>query len=83
MLQGVQDTVSYTMAHYGVSYRVCSIYSKIVILWNEELLGLIPDPTTACMLEENSDSGETQIFSLARGLCYALHVQRNILLASV
>ena len=50
---------------------------------NEELLGLILDPSTACILEENSDSGETQIFSLARGLCYALHVQRNTLLASV
>ena len=36
-----------------------------------------------CMIEENSDSGETQIFSLARGLSYALHVQRNTLLASM
>ena len=50
---------------------------------NEELLRLILDPSTACMLEESSDSGETQIVSLARGLFYALHVQRNTLLASV
>ena len=50
---------------------------------NEELLGLILDPSTACMIEVNSDSGEAQIFSLARGLCYALHVQKNTLLASM
>ena len=41
------------------------------------------DSSTACMIEENSDSGETQIFLLARGLFYALHVQRNTLCASV
>ena len=41
------------------------------------------DSSTACMIEENSDNGETQIFSFARGLFYALHLQRNTLRASV
>ena len=41
---------------------------------NEELLGLILDPLTAGVHEENSDRyWETRIFSLTRGLCYALH----------
>ena len=51
---------------------------------NEKLLGLILDPSTAGVHEENHDSHwETRIFSLTRGLCYALHVQRNTLLASI
>ena len=62
---------------------ISALCDLVVFEDNEELLGLILDPSMACMLEENSDSGETQIFSLARGLCYALHVQRNTLLASV
>ena len=62
---------------------ISALCDLVVFEDNEELLGLILDPSTACILEEHSDSGETQIFSLARGLCYALHVQRNTLLASV
>ena len=62
---------------------ISALCDLVVCEDNEELLGLILDPSTACTSEENSDSGETQIFSLARGLCYALHVQRNTLLASV
>ena len=62
---------------------ISALCDLVVCEDNEELLGLILDPSTACTLEENSDSGETQIFSLARGLCYALHVRRNTLLASV
>ena len=51
---------------------------------NEELLGLILDPSTAGVHEENSDGSlETRIFSLTRGLCYAFHVQSNTLLASI
>ena len=60
---------------------ISALCDLVVCEDNEELLGLILDPSTACMIEENSDSGETQIFSLA--LCYALHVQRNTLLTSV
>ena len=62
---------------------ISALCDSVVFEDNEELLGLILDPSTACMIEENSDSRETQIFSFARGLCYALHVQRNTLLASV
>ena len=62
---------------------ISALCDSVVFGDNEELLGLILDPSTACMIEENSDSGETQIFSLARGLCYALHVQGNTWLASV
>ena len=61
---------------------ISALCDLVVCEDNEELLGLILDPSTACTLEENSDSGETQIFLLARGLCYALHVQRYTLLAS-
>ena len=59
---------------------ISALCDSVVFEDNEEL---ILDPSTACMIEENSDSRETQIFSFARGLCYALHVQRNTLLASV
>ena len=62
---------------------ISALCESVIFEDNEELLVLILDPSTACMVEENSDSGETQIFSLARGLCYALHVQRNTLLASM
>ena len=62
---------------------ISALYDLVVFEDSEELLGLILDPSTSCIIEENSDSWETQIFSLARGLCYALHVQRNTLLASV
>ena len=60
-----------------------ALCESVVFEDNEELLGLILNPSMACLIEENSDSGETQIFLLARGLCYALHVQRNTLLASM
>ena len=61
--------------------KICELVSSVN---NEKLLGLILDPSTAGVHEENSDSyWETHIFSLTRGLCYALHVQRNTLLASI
>ena len=45
---------------------------------NVKLLELILDPSTAGVHGENRDSyWEARIFSLTRGLCYALHVQRN------
>ena len=44
---------------------ISALCDLVVCEDNEELLGLILDPSTACTLEENSDSGETQIFSLA------------------
>ena len=76
------ETMQHFILHRRVSF-LSALCDLVVCEDNEELLGLILDPSTACMLEENSDSGETQIFSLARGLCYALHVYRNTLLASV
>ena len=51
---------------------------------NEKLLELILDPLTAGVHGENHDSHwEIRIFSLTRGLYYALHVQRNTLLAGI
>ena len=60
-----------------------AIHELVGSVNNEELLGLILDPSTTGVPGENSDSyWETRIFSFTRGLCYALHVQRNTLLAS-
>ena len=38
---------------------ISALCDLVVFEDNEELLGLILVPSTACMLEENSDSGET------------------------
>ena len=46
---------------------ISALCESVVFEDNEELLGLILDTSTASMIEENSDSGETQLFSLARG----------------
>ena len=45
---------------------------------NDGRIYTIPIP-----MSRSDISWETRIFSLTRGLCYALHVQRNTLLASI
>ncbi|MEW8546489.1 MAG: reverse transcriptase domain-containing protein, partial [Candidatus Thiodiazotropha sp.] len=50
---------------------------------DEKLFRVILDPSVACLPSGGGDeSCSTRIYSLTRSLCYALHVQRNTLLAS-
>ena len=67
--------------------RLSMLYKNWLALGStndEELLRLILDPSTACAHSGNSDEPWlTCIYSLTQGLCYALHVRRNTLLASL
>ena len=61
-----------------------ALYELVGSTKEEELLWLILDPSMACAHSGNSDEPWlTRIYSLTRGLCYALHVQRNPSLASL
>ena len=61
-----------------------ALYEIVGSTNDEELLRLILDPSTACAHSGNSDEPWlTHIYSLTRRLCFALHVQRNTLLASL
>ena len=83
------ETLQHFILHCGVLEQtrhsfINEIRELVGSVNNEKLLGLILDPSTAGVHEENHDSHwGTRIFSLTRGLCYALHVQRNTLLASI
>ena len=52
---------------------ISALCESVIFEDNEELLGLILDPSTACLIEENSDSGETQFFFACTRtmLCFA------------
>ena len=81
------ETMQHFILHCGVLAQtrysfINAIRELVGSVNNEKLLGLILDPSTAGVHEENSDSNcywVTRIFSLTRGLCYALHVQRKYL----
>ena len=66
-----------TYSFIGALYDVVGVASDV------ELLRLIWDPSMTCMyIGSINESWSTRIYSLTRGLCYALHVQRNTMLVS-
>ena len=79
------ETMQHFILHCGVLEQtrhsfINEIREFVGSVNNEKLLGSFD----GWCAEENHDSHwETHIFSLTRELCYALHVQRNTLLASI
>lgn len=89
LCQKSDETLQHFILHCGAfqSTRqafIDALYDVVGFTSDEELLRLILDPSRTCMhIGSINESWSSRIYSLTRGLCYALHVQRNTILASL